>query len=163
MRYNSLQRRYIPIAVIIAVCFVAAIAGYAFTAPDKEAPVRVVMDNTGGRVIFTHMAHAEDYGLECTDCHHDDTGLDTFLPCGSCHPTEFNEEFRTTHPNNFPSEEACLRCHDEVPTGPLAEEDRPLKEDIPLRAEAFHTQCMGCHEEYGGPTGEDSCYECHAR
>lgn len=158
-----MKRRYFPIAVTVAACLVAALVGYSMPAAEQDAPTRVVMDNTGGRVIFSHMSHIDDYGLDCADCHHDDTGLDTYLPCGACHPTEFNEEFRTSHAKNFPSQEACLRCHDEVPEGPLAPEERPLKEDIPLRAEAFHSLCMGCHEENGGPYGSDSCNECHSR
>ncbi|WFS63468.1 cytochrome c3 family protein [Pseudodesulfovibrio thermohalotolerans] len=158
-----MQSRYFPIAALIAVCVVTAVAGYAISPPDETEPVRVVMDNTGGRVIFTHSTHFDDYGFDCTDCHHDDTGLDTFLPCGSCHPAEFDERFRKEHPNNFPDSEACLRCHDEVPEGPLTEDERPDIANIPLRAEAFHGQCMGCHEENGGPYGDDSCNECHAR
>ncbi|CCH50295.1 Pentaheme cytochrome c [Pseudodesulfovibrio piezophilus C1TLV30] len=158
-----LQRRYLTIAAIIAALFVIAIAGYMIPVEKQDVPARIVMDNTGGRVIFSHQAHAEDYGFDCIDCHHDDIGSDTFLACGTCHPAEFNDDFRVNHQKAFPSDEACLRCHDDVPTAPLAEDERPDIENIPLRAEAFHTQCMGCHEENGGPYGDDSCYQCHAR
>ncbi len=122
-----------------------------------------MLDNSGGRVIFTHVTHTEDFGYECSDCHHDEIGQDKPLPCGSCHPKAFDEKFRKAHQKNFANTEACLRCHENVPTGPLAEEDRPDTENIPLRSEAFHTQCMSCHENDGGPYGENSCYTCHAR
>jgi hypothetical protein len=162
-RLDPLKSRYFIIATIVAVCFATAIAGYVIPADKPDVPTRVIMDNAGGRVIFTHQFHSADYGFDCIDCHHDDTGSDKFLPCGTCHPTEFNEQFRTEHQKRFDSDEACLRCHDDVPTGPLTEDERPDISNIPLRAEAFHTQCMGCHEENGGPYGDDSCYECHAR
>ncbi|QJB57477.1 cytochrome c3 family protein [Pseudodesulfovibrio sp. zrk46] len=158
-----MQSRYFLISVIVTVLLAVAAAGYLIPVEKQEVQARVVMDNTGGRVIFTHKFHADDYGFDCTDCHHDDIEADTFLSCGSCHPKEFDADFRANHQNNFPSEEACLRCHDDVPTGELAEEDRPDIENIPLRADAFHAQCMDCHEENGGPYGDDTCYECHAR
>ncbi len=158
-----MQKRYFQIAVIVAVMLAVGVVGYLTPVEEQDVPARVVMDNTGGRVIFTHQSHAEDYGYDCTDCHHDDIGADRFISCGSCHPTEFNEQFRADHQKAFPSDEACIRCHDDVPTGELAEEDRPDIENIPLRADAFHSQCMDCHEKDGGPYGEDSCYQCHAR
>ncbi|WP_432735301.1 cytochrome c3 family protein [Maridesulfovibrio sp. FT414] len=158
-----MKNRYIPITFIVAVCMIAAVAGFLFPPAVQENPARVVMDNSGGRVIFTHFTHAGEYGYECATCHHDDIGQDRPIPCGSCHPAAFDAKFRAEHQKNFPNTEACLRCHDEVPTGPLAEEDRPDKDNIPLRADAFHGQCMSCHENDGGPYGPDSCYECHAR
>lgn len=163
MRLESLQRRYIPITSIVAALFAVAIFGY-FSSPEaQEVPARIILDNTGGRVIFAHQPHANEYGYDCTDCHHDDIESDTFLSCGSCHPTEFNDAFRATHQANFSTDAACLRCHDETPEGDIAKEDRPDASNIPLRAEAFHEQCMSCHEEDGGPYAEDSCYQCHAR
>ena len=162
-RTGQLNKKFVPIAVILVVFLGVAVAGYVHVPAEQDVPARVVMDNNGGRVIFTHAVHAEEYGAECDDCHHDDIGHDVSLACGTCHPAAFDEQFRAEHAAAFPSEEACLRCHDDVPQGPLAEEDRPSVEDIPLRADAFHAQCMSCHEENGGPYGEDSCYECHAR
>jgi len=158
-----LKQRYIPITVIVAILAALAVAGFAVPKKVQDVPSRAVMDNNGGRVIFSHQTHAEEYGFECTDCHHDDIGQEKPLACGTCHPKAFDEKFRTEHQKAFPNTDACLRCHDEVPNGPLAEADRPDTESIPLRADAFHTQCMDCHEENGGPYGADSCYQCHAR
>lgn len=158
-----MNKRYYLIATIVAVCFITAIVGYTLPTMSQDVPARVILDNTGGRVIFTHQFHAEDYGFECIDCHHDDIEADTFIACGSCHPAEFDDKFRAEHQKNFPNEEACIRCHDDTPTGPLTEDERPDITNIPLRADAFHMQCMNCHEENGGPYGDDTCYECHAR
>lgn len=143
--------------------FVTGVAGYLLAPEKQEVPARIVMDNTGGRVIFTHLAHTDEYGFDCADCHHDEIGQGTPIACGSCHPAEFDATFRAEHQKAFPTEEACLRCHYEQPTSPLAEDNRPDIEDIPTRADAFHGQCMNCHEENGGPYGDDSCYSCHAR
>lgn len=159
-----MKNRYIPITLILAVLAGAAVAGFLAPTVAQEVPAREILDNKGGRVIFTHQVHAEDYGFECSDCHHDDIGQETPISCGSCHPRAFDETFRTEHQKAFSTEDACLRCHDDVPEEPtLAEEDRPSIEDIPLRTDAFHRQCMDCHEENGGPYGSESCYQCHAR
>jgi hypothetical protein len=158
-----LKNRYIPIITISVVLALVAAVGFLIPPAVQDAPTRVVLDNSGGRVIFNHLTHVDDYGLECSDCHHDDIGQDTPIACGNCHPAAFDKKFKAEHMKNFKSDEACLRCHDEKPTGPLSEEDRPDIESIPTRSEAFHKQCMSCHEDMGGPYGEDSCYECHAR
>ena len=35
---------------------------------------------------------------------------------------------------------------------------------IPGRMDAFHGQCMGCHEKLGkGPFGKDKCAQCHTK
>ncbi len=158
-----MKNRYIPITAIVVVLSIAAAAGFLMPPASQEVPARVVMDNSGGRVIFTHLYHTEDYGFACADCHHDEIGQDTPIACGSCHPPAFDEKFRAEHQKNFPTEEACLRCHYDTPEAPLAEEDKPDTDFIPTRADAFHGQCMSCHEEMGGPYGDDTCYECHAR
>ncbi len=158
-----MDKRYIPITAIVAAMLLVAGAGYLMPRTGQDVPARVVMDNNGGRVIFSHQAHARDYGFECADCHHDGLGREQPLACGSCHPPAFDEKFRAGHGKAFPDDEACLRCHYETPQGPLAAEDRPDTGSIPVRAEAFHRQCMNCHEESGGPYGEGSCHACHAR
>lgn len=158
-----MQNRYFIISAIVALLFAGAVVGYAIPVEKQEVPARVILDNTGGRVVFAHKVHAEEYGFDCEDCHHDGVDGETYLPCGACHPTEFDERFRADHPKAFPDREACLRCHDVVPEGPLSAEERPDAEFIPVRGEAFHALCVGCHEENGGPFGDDACYQCHAR
>lgn len=158
-----MQNRYFIISAAVGLLFAGAVAGYAIPVERQEVPARVILDNTGGRVVFAHGLHAGDYGAECEDCHHDGVEGERYLPCGACHPAEFDETFRTGHPKAFPDQAACLRCHDEAPTGPLAADTRPDIESIPTRGEAFHALCTGCHEESGGPFGDDACYQCHAR
>ena len=158
-----MNKRYVPILALVAALLVVAVAGFLLPEGKQDVPARIVLDNTGGRVIFTHQVHVEDYGLDCTDCHHDDIGQDRPLACGTCHPAAFDKKFRAEHQKAFPSDEACLRCHSEVPKGELAPEDRPDTDFMPTRADAFHQQCQSCHEDMGsGPYGKDACYQCHA-
>lgn len=162
-RDDQLQRRYFLISLIVGLSFLVAVIGYAIPPEKEKVPARVVLDNTGGRVLFSHRTHAEEYHTDCADCHHYGLEGGTSLPCGACHPPEFNDEFRLNHQKAFPDKAACLRCHDEAPTGPLAEGERPDIESIPTRGDAFHTMCQGCHEQGGGPFGADACYQCHER
>lgn len=149
----------------VAVLLAVALFGYVSPKAEDTVPARVVLDNSGGRVIFSHAAHAEDYGYECVDCHHDEVeDVESFpADCGSCHPKAVDEKFAKEHKSAFPSDEYCIRCHFDVPGETIPEDDRPYKDMILTRADAFHGQCMGCHEaEFAGPFGEDSCSTCHA-
>lgn len=163
-----LQKRYTSILAVVAICLVVAVVGYGASSDEKPVPARFVLDNTGGRVISSHVEHADDYGYSCDDCHHGGSENENVspVPCGSCHPKEFDNDFKIKHQTAFPDKEYCLRCHDDAPKAgtQLAEDDRPDSEMIPARGDAFHDQCMGCHQsEEAGPYGEQSCYECHAR
>ncbi len=139
-----------------------ALAVYLTPATARDNPTRVILDNNGGRVIFAHAVHASEYGYECTDCHHDDTDQKRPLACSACHPAAHDQEYRIGHQRSFSTETACLRCHDAAPHAPLVDSERPDAECIPLRADAFHGQCIECHAADGGPDGDD-CSTCHAR
>lgn len=161
-----MQKRYIPIAVVVAVLVAVSAVGYLRPDVTQAVPPRTLHENSGGRVIFTHMSHADDYGYACEDCHHDGPEAERArpLPCGTCHPKEFDDDFRVNHQTAFPSEEYCERCHDVDPTPDMAEDERPDKDMLLLRGDAFHAQCMDCHADMGvGPYGKESCYECHAK
>lgn len=159
-----MQKRYLPIAVVVAALFAVAMFGYSLPSKPQENPPRVLLDNNGGRVIFTHAIHADDYGYECADCHHDGVEDARPLPCGSCHPAAFDEDFKKNHAEAFPSDAYCERCHYSEPSADMAEEDRPDPDMLYIRSDAFHDQCMGCHEDLdAGPYGDESCATCHAK
>jgi hypothetical protein len=113
-------------ALAYAVAFVLLAAGIvcyaAFPERPPEVPIRIMFENTAGKVLLDHKGHAseEGYGIACKDCHHD-----------------IEEEGAKP--------EACSSCHD-----PDAEIKLP---------EAFHKQCIGCHEE--GGSGPVECSGCH--
>ena len=69
--------------------------------------------------------------------HTDESGYG--VSCSDCH---HNLEEGETEP------ESCGSCHEQV------SED----EDTPKRFDAFHSQCIGCHENDAGPT---ECNACH--
>lgn len=121
-----MNKRLYPITILVALLAVVAAAGYLAPAGEETQPVRVLLPNKGGKVVFEHLAHAETYGIECDACHH--TG-DYEIPCVECHNAEAAEE-----------------------------------QGIPNRMEAFHMNCMGCHEEMGaGPYEKDQCNQCHLK
>ena len=60
------------------------------------------------------------------------------LSCVDCHHNIEDDEIYN-----------CSECHDSVGD-----------EDMPGRTDAFHTQCIGCHEEAGaGPVDCNSCHD----
>jgi len=63
------------------------------------------------------------------------------LSCGECH-----------HPlteGEYDEAGSCTECHDPD------EGD----EDVPKRSDAFHLQCIGCHQDFGA--GPVECAQCH--
>jgi hypothetical protein len=61
---------------------------------------------------------------------------------------------------------ACIDCHhdlEEGETDPQAcgecHEAESEDEDIPARTDAFHSQCIGCHQE--NEAGPEKCASCH--
>jgi len=156
-----LSKQTLLVLVVTGALFLASVVGYVGQSESSDPPVRVFLDNTGGRVVFGHLAHVEDYGLECEDCHHDGEAFERPMECGACHPKAFDEAFAQNHQQAFSDPEQCLRCHYDDPATE-APEDRPDPYWIAVRADAFHSQCMGCHESMGGPAGDESCNQCHA-
>lgn len=157
-----MNKHLLAILGVTGALFLASATGYLMPVTANGAPARVLLDNTGGRVVFTHLVHAQDYGLDCDECHHDGGDPDHPVPCGACHPAAFDEAWAASHPKQFANKELCLRCHDSDPSAGVTPEEKPDPSWIPVRADAFHSQCMDCHESLGGPAGDDSCKSCHA-
>lgn len=126
---------------------------------------------------WDHTAHAQDYAIDCRDCHHKDTSIepepqscadchqktgDASMPslrkavhekCQSCHGTMFEEKVK-----------GCVNCHTTVESRPalakgtfkvspdyadcaVCHVDQKTKDLIPGRMAAFHGQCIKCHEK----------------
>jgi hypothetical protein len=128
---------------------VGAISYAAFPEKAPEEPIRIMFTSVSGNVLFDHQTHGAEtgYGLSCVDCHHhpEEEGEEDFRACGDCH--QIPQEDASTP-------EACLDCHDESDV----EDTEMIKS-----ADAFHSQCRGCHEDFGaGPgNGPEACSSCH--
>ena len=70
-----MNKRSTPIILVSCILALAGIAGYMSPPPTEANPIRVLMQNAGGRVVFTHQAHSTpggNYGdLSCDTCHHE--------------------------------------------------------------------------------------------
>ncbi len=66
----------------------------------------------------------------------------------SVHTSDYTDDCVDCHHNDDDTYN-CSECHED--TG---------DEDLPARADAFHDQCKGCHEEYGA--GPVECNSCHS-
>ena len=69
-----------------------------------------------------HQQHSEDFGVDCTSCHHADTNIE-------------------------PEPQSCANCHEAGarPTNKAAEPGTP-----PVLADAVHARCAACHQDLFG-------------
>jgi len=98
------------LAAILLVVGVICYAAFAKKAPEQ--PIRIMLKNTGGNVLFDHKEHMSEsgYGLDCVDCHHDlENEGDKPSTCGECH-TDDGED-APTRPDAFHKQ--CQTCHEE--------------------------------------------------
>ncbi|PIE59123.1 MAG: hypothetical protein CSA32_05680 [Desulfobulbus propionicus] len=102
-------------------------------------------------VIFPHAMHTEI--AECQQCHHHTLGQEPLeLRCARCH--EQDQPAQSV---------SCQYCHSAEPFSAEHVHKRMERDlyhiDKPGLKGAFHLNCIGCHEEEGGPT---ECQACHA-
>ncbi len=113
-----------------------------------------------------HAVHIQDQGLNCSDCHARDSGVQQQV-CENCHDAadvnalrqEFERQVRSaqgTQPvtvlvfdhETHPAEVTCEQCHQNA----LTIERISFYENLQMSA------CMECHEEMNGPM---QCSICH--
>ena len=107
----------------------------------SEMPEEILIDHQGyksdkkGPVLFSHQAHAEDYGLSCDECHHVyENGKNVW---------EEGDEVQK-----------CNACHD----------PNESKGDVKKLQLAFHRNCKNCHKESGSDEAPyRKCYDCHQK
>ena len=86
-----MEKRLYPIVLLTVLLALLAAAGYNLPPSEGATPIRVLLDNKGGKIVFEHKAHAEGYGLECSSCHHAENLDKGISPCGECHNAETAE------------------------------------------------------------------------
>ncbi len=205
--------------IVLLVALATGTMGYLLKPQDtgEALPVRILLENAGGAVVFDHAVHVDAYGMACADCHHeiefaiDQTAAEeTILACGTCHGADFkSEDYVAMHMDDFTTDlqcvtchhyqfedsdpdtnfhhekltrnmDNCLACHNE-PSNPekLALDpdnfmmdydqascaschDESPSDLLGSRMDAFHSSCMGCHEDLGvGPYEDEDCAQCH--
>ncbi len=189
-----LSKKFVPIAVTASLLLVVAVVGYLVPAQSDEVPLRARFENGAGRVVFTHLKHAQTYGIECKTCHHENAPEGNRpIPCGTCHPKAFDKAFVERHVKEFPDKASCLSCHhtefgalkwnhdkhlqytgDDCQTchhDPKIE-PKPHKcsachpgsgvKKRPDLAVAAHAKCSSCHEDAFSPDMK-GCSMCHAK
>lgn len=136
-----------------------------------------------GSLVYSHDDHAEDYTSDCAECHHEPDIEPEPGACNQCHGDQDDGDIpslrdavhstcENCHADMYEEKlDGCNECHELLPG--KAEGKQPTcnschydQDDIPLllRMDAFHDQCMNCHqEENKGPFGDDSCSSCHTR
>ena len=108
-----------------------------------------------GLVEFTHKKHAEDYKINCGECHHDAKGKALSLKMGD-------------------DVQRCVECHTEtekVKGEKLKKKDKIKK----YQQDAMHANCIDCHKDHNislkdpkDPKGTKgpapaSCAACHPK
>jgi hypothetical protein len=136
-----------------------------------------------GKLVYSHDDHAEQYASSCTDCHHDTDIEPEPGACNQCHGEKadgatpslreaVHAKCQSCHADMYEKNlKGCNECHELLPG--KADGPQPTCNSchydtdatpLPHRMDAFHDQCMKCHEEVGaGPFGEKSCTRCHTR
>ncbi len=137
------QKMKLVYGLVIYLLVVGVLCYAAFPVSPPEEPIRIMYSVAAGKVLFDHYTHTSEsaYGLSCWDCHHPANDEAALVACGSCHKSDGEEP--------QPSQE-CPDCQD----GNEIEETQVLK-----RADAFHDQCIGCHQEFDA--GPVECEACH--
>ena len=128
-----MEKRLYPIVLLTVLLALLAAAGYILPPSGGATPMRVLLDNKGGKIVFEHKAHAEGYGLERSSCHHAENLDQGSSPCGECHNAE-TAEFGLLKQNGVHSIKAARAAMRKSGSGP------PGKETItqPMPSEVRH-------------------------
>lgn len=135
--------RFLVLAFML--CLIAVVPAMAQPEEDViELNSSIIKEHTMPIVQFNHYAHMDDYGIECTECHHvykDGKNVwedgDPVKKCEECHkdPTTKNEIKLPSRTLNlkYAFHKACIGCH--------------RKYNRENKVEAAPVQCQNCHVE----------------
>lgn len=121
---DASTHRSIAYGVAIVLLVVGLICYAAFPKAASEEPVRIMMKNTGGAVLFDHTGHASDrgYGIGCIECHHTwDEGTTLPESCTDCHYRDGGDLMKRSDAMHM----QCIGCHQTAAKAPV--------------------ECSGCH------------------
>ncbi len=176
----SLKNELKFVYVIAIICLVIGVFCYSsLPAKSPEPPVRLMFKTVGGNVLFDHQAHGDVSGLACEDCHHTYKKGETDVPvsCETCHKADSKFVSALGDNGKFDHEGhsddyglSCNDCHhnyyeeDGGEPQPCSDchESGVVDDYMPGRVQAFHKQCISCHEDNGAAPGQSDCESCHA-
>jgi len=129
----------------VIICGVTLLSAGNLVADEQEPPEEITLDsdvyktNRRGPVLFSHLNHAEDYGITCDECHHD------------------YKDGKNIWEEGDPVKK-CAACHD----------PNKNKGNVKKLSIAFHRNCKTCHRDlYRSGDSEDApfrkCSDCHQR
>ncbi len=104
---------------------------------------------------WSHTAHVEDYELECTSCHHEDTNIEPEPQnCADCHDSSSDDaampalreavhaKCQNCHDDMFASQvNGCTNCHTAIKSRKLVAEEGTKA----LSIEKPYANCASCH------------------
>lgn len=122
-----MKKRNLPLIAAGCVLVLAGLAGYCLPEPVEVPPRRILMENQGGRVVFTHKLHSTPGGnrgdIACAACHHElrvapagvtASASPRVMECSACHGAADAPGFRESHQARWRAEQgdaSCLSCH----------------------------------------------------
>lgn len=147
-----MQKRYLPITIVTGILFLVALGGYLLPINPDGPPVRVLLENKGGKVVFNHTDHVATMDQECASCHHT-TGNDPNPPaCSDCHAGKFDEIFTVAHQKSIDNKQ-CSSCHHAGATiENFSHEDHESD---------YTDDCTACHHDESIEAEPQSCGNCH--
>ena len=148
-----MHKRYLPITIATTLLFLVALGGYLVPAAPEEMPVRVLLDNKGGKVILAHASHAEILDRECGACHHTTGNAPNPPACSDCHAAKFDAAFRAEHKSTL-KKNLCDSCHHRAATA-----SRFIHDDH--AADYTDGDCQTCHHDESIEPEPQSCSNCH--
>ena len=149
--------RFLPAAVVTLALLAVAAYGYLRPEAEPSPPVRVLLINTGGPVVFDHVGHIRTDKSGCLDCHHTSKpGDEKPQDCGVCHAKAFDEPWIEAHRDNFTDRAACISCHHLEYVGL----DKAYSHDLHAK-EYLDGDCRACHHDRQIEPEPLACKACH--
>ncbi len=138
-----MNRKFLSLLAITFACIlflgIGLLSSTHKVAKADDVPDEIQISSEGykkdrkGPVSFQHMKHAVDYGVACTDCHHDYV------------------DGKNVWKNGDPVKK-CIDCHD-----PQKKQGNVMKLNL-----AFHKNCKDCHKASGKDEAPyQKCSDCH--
>lgn len=174
-----MSRRYRPVGLLCLILAFVSLLGYLWPAEKADPPVRVLLPNAGGPVVFNHAEHVAT-GIDCLACHHTSkpaprsagsevrasnvslaenrqAGTKIRIPaCGKCHGVKVDDKFSHGHIVELEDYAgACISCHHPMPMADRWGHKKHVSE--------YGVGCRDCHhkEKENIEQKPESCATCH--